>query len=126
MHGSFLQSFCLECRKPYSLNDLKEFLARPDAPRCSCNGLIKPDIVFFGEDVKYLRESEKLAEGSDLFFVIGSSCVVYPAAVVPTLCRGKIIIVNHDPVDIHGDIVLQVNRGADDFFNEVASILEMA
>ena len=70
---------------------MRSKLFSEDVPRCSCGGVIKPDVVFFGENVKCLEESSRLAESADLFFVIGTSCVVYPAAMVPTLVQGKIV-----------------------------------
>jgi NAD-dependent deacetylase len=66
-----------------------------ETPHCdSCGGVIKPDIVFFGEPVKYLDKCIELARESDLFFVVGSSLVVTPAALIPAECKGTIVIVN--------------------------------
>jgi NAD-dependent deacetylase len=126
MHGSFWQSYCIECGKEYSYEEMKKKLNGEGVPHCSCKGVIKPDIVFFGENVKYLAEAAALAEASDLFFVIGSSCVVYPAAMIPTLTPGKVVIVNKGEVHLNSfNIALTVEDDSDVFFTLLAKELRM-
>lgn len=128
MHGSFWVSRCLKCGKEFSFAQMKQKLATEEIPHCAClsgrqacGGIIKPDVVFFGENVKYLAESEHLASRADLFFVIGTSCVVYPAAMVPQYARGKIIVVNQAPVELsRNNVVLTVREDIDAFFTKVA------
>ena len=76
MHGSFRQSACIECGAPFDYKELRRRMALNFVPQCNCGSVIKPDIVFFGENVKHYEEAAKLARSSDLFFVIGSSCAV--------------------------------------------------
>lgn len=124
MHGSFWTSVCLECYKEVSYARMKKKLAAAGIPRCDCGGLLKPDIVFFGENVKYFAESEELAAASDLFFVIGTSCAVYPAAMIPQYARGKIVVVNQDPVELSlNNVVLTVREDIDAFFTKVVKEL---
>ncbi|MBI5150206.1 MAG: Sir2 family NAD-dependent protein deacetylase [Candidatus Omnitrophica bacterium] len=123
MHGSFWVSRCLKCGKEFSFTQMKEKIVREDIPHCPCGGVIKPDVVFFGENVKYLAESEDLAARADLFFVIGTSCVVYPAAMIPQYARGKIVVVNQTPVDLP-NVVLTVSEDIDTFFTKVAKGLK--
>ena len=78
LHGNIERNFCINCKKYY--NEELNFSA--GVPKCNCGGLIRPDVVWFGE---YLPEDqflggEKAAINSDIFFVIGTSAVVYPAA----------------------------------------------
>ena len=121
LHGSYWKSSCLKCRREFSYEDIKEKIFVEDIPHCRCGGVIKPDVVFFGENVKYLNEAFALAEQSDLFFVIGTSCVVYPAAMIPTLTNGKIIVVNRDPVQLDSaNIALSVQADIDSFFTKVS------
>lgn len=118
MHGSFLTSHCLRCRKTYGYQDLKAMVLQHVIPHCSCRGIIKPDIVFFGEDVKYYHKALELAQSADLFLIIGTSCVVYPAASLPQFVPGKIIIVNQSKIDLNmSNIVLRVESDIDGFFN---------
>jgi len=78
LHGNIERNFCINCKKYY--NEELDFSA--GVPKCDCGGLIRPDVVWFGE---YLPEDqflggEKAAINSDVFFVVGTSAVVYPAA----------------------------------------------
>ena len=124
MHGSFWKSFCLNCGKEFSFEQMKVKLASDEIPKCPCGGVIKPDIVFFGENVKYLVESADLASQCDLFFVVGTSCVVYPAAMIPQYAKGKIVVVNMSPVEIKlNNIVLNVQDDIDTFFKKVEGLL---
>lgn len=125
LHGGIEQSRCLDCGRGYSYNEVKQKLASEDVPVCKCGGVIKPDIVFFGENVKDLERSAKLIEKSDLLFVIGTSCMVFPAAMLPGLCPGKIIIVNKGDVALSAhNVALTVRQDLDQFFNEVQHVLQ--
>jgi len=78
LHGNIERNFCINCKKIHS----EELDFSEGIPKCECGGLIRPDVVWFGE---YLPEDqfkggEKAAMDSDVFFVVGTSAVVYPAA----------------------------------------------
>jgi len=120
MHGNFLSSHCLRCRKAYDYNELRAMVLQHVIPHCSCRGIIKPDIVFFGEDVKYYHKALELAQAADLFFVIGTSCVVYPAASLPQMVPGKIVVVNHSKINLNMyNVVLEIQSDIDKFFDEL-------
>ncbi|KAG8232887.1 hypothetical protein J437_LFUL004757 [Ladona fulva] len=81
-HGTFYTSHCLICRKEYSLEWMKEQIFADNVPTCSCNGVVKPDIVFFGESLP-ARFTEKVQmdfNDCDLLIILGSSLVVQPFA----------------------------------------------
>lgn len=78
LHGNIERNYCIKCKKFYN----EELDFSKGVPKCNCGGLIRPDVVWFGE---YLPEdqfnaSEKAAANCDLFFVVGTSAVIYPAA----------------------------------------------
>lgn len=53
-HGTFVTAHCLNCEREYSHMDVKDEVLRGDVPKCrtpDCQGIIKPDIVFFGEQL---------------------------------------------------------------------------
>jgi NAD-dependent deacetylase len=54
-------------------------------PRCDCGGVLKPDMVFFGEDIppKALQAADEAIEHTDVLLIIGSTGEVYPAASLP-------------------------------------------
>lgn len=125
LHGSFLKSFCLSCSKEFSFEDLRSKILSEDVPRCSCKGVIKPDIVFFGENVKHLDEAYDLTGRADLFLVIGTSGVVYPATSIPDAASGKIVIVNMQKVQLNSfNVVLSVQEEMDSFFRKVEKFLK--
>ena len=111
LHGSFEKSYCMMCKKEYSLEDLEEILPG----RCSCGGLIKPDIVFYGEQVKNLESAVSLSKSSDLFLVIGSSLAVYPASYLPMLGRGEVVIINRGRT-FYPESAWHIDEDADIFF----------
>ena len=98
LHGSFATSHCLNCRRWYSFEELKQKIIEEKVPKCFCGGVIKPDVVFFGENILFYQESYQLALRSDLMLVIGSSCIVQPAAMIPRCINGKVIIINEQNI----------------------------
>lgn len=125
MHGGFWRNYCLGCAQEYSYEQMKDKLFREEIPRCdSCKGhdVIKPDVVFFGENVKYYNESMRLAEEADLFLVIGTSCVVQPAASIPYYTQGKVVVINKGEVSLDlANIILNVQEDLDVFLKKVAN-----
>jgi NAD-dependent deacetylase len=87
LHGNINRNYCTGCGKYFSNEDV---LKQSQAPKCmSCNDLIRPDVVWFGEmlPVDVWNASVAVAEHADVFFVVGTSAVVYPAASLPTIAR---------------------------------------
>lgn len=83
LHGNIERNFCVDCNSYY---DMIEFGTAEKVPRClKCNGLIRPDVVWFGEMLPQgvFEESESAAAKCDICFVVGTSAVVYPAAYIP-------------------------------------------
>jgi len=124
LHGSFWKSYCLKCRREFLYEEMEKKIFKEDIPKCSCGGIIKPDIVFYGELVKHLNKAEELIFQSDLLFVIGSSLLVYPAAMIPDIARGRIVVVNKGKVNISlSKATLFVKEDIDDFFKKVSLLL---
>lgn len=88
LHGNIERNYCIDCRKDY---DMSEFnLNQKQVPKCDeCGGLIRPDVVWFGEYLpqRQFSASEGAAEKCDICFVVGTSGVVYPAAYIPITAR---------------------------------------
>ncbi len=100
IHGSVWESACMSCGKTWDYEKSVSMAFSSNVPRCdSCGGVVKPDVVFFGEMVKFLEESREMARNSDLFIVAGSSLVVTPAALLPSLSGGKIVVVNRGNIE---------------------------
>lgn len=78
MHGSLQDCFCESCDTHYKMADIDLSLSRPLCPKCT--GYLRPDIVWFGEIPYKMDQIEALLRKCDVFMVIGTSGVVYPAA----------------------------------------------
>jgi NAD-dependent deacetylase len=91
LHGNMSWFKCLNCDMRYPMQDMAgKYVSEGDIPACEqCQGILKPDVVFFGEALPEmtLKHATLHATGCDLFIVIGSSLVVYPAAYMPLLCQ---------------------------------------
>jgi NAD-dependent deacetylase len=101
LHGNMQWLNCLDCGESYDLEIMRRKHPSPDHfPVCEkCKGILKPGVVFFGEMLPQdtLRMAERESEKCDLFMVIGSSLVVYPAASMPLYAKqsgAKIVIIN--------------------------------
>lgn len=115
LHGSAKHSYCTNCNAYYTYEQVAPIVRRGDVPRCTtCGGLIKPDIVFYGEklDSSILKRAEIAFSQAELTLVLGSSLTVYPAASFPKLTSyygGKVVIVNARPTDQDRSAVLCFN-----------------
>lgn len=127
VHGSIRSGQCRACGKGYGYEPLKAKVLTEDLARCeACGGVVKPDIVFFGEAVREMDEASRLAAGADVFLVIGSSLTVYPAALLPQYAAGQVVVVNQGPVEMASSSWLLVNEAADAFFARIAAALGLA
>jgi NAD-dependent deacetylase len=84
LHGNIYRNRCNECGKIFGEFDTEE------VPKCDeCGGLVRPDVVWFGEPLPYdaLIEARRYAEKSEICFVVGTSGVVQPAASIPLISR---------------------------------------
>jgi len=82
LHGNILRNKCVDCNKYITNIEITE---KNTVPRCECGGLIRPDVVWYGEmlPLNILEKAFKAAEQCELFFSIGTSAVVQPAASLP-------------------------------------------
>ena len=120
LHGNMGWVVCLSCRRrfpmPEVLQKIKEGIEVPDCP--DCQGILKPDAVLFGEALpqETLREATRRSQNCDLFIIIGSTLVIYPAAYIPTYAGeagAKVAIVNLTPTpfDHYAEVVIRGKAG---------------
>lgn len=88
-HGSFATQRCIECKREFPDDKMREHVFAGKVPHCAnaaCNGVVKPDIVFFGESLPpaFGQNSHKTSD-ADLVLIIGTSLTVYPFAGLPEL-----------------------------------------
>jgi len=120
LHGSMRRVICLQCGRIFPMSEIKKRLyAGEDVPDCeACHGILKPDIVLFGEAMpnEVFSEAVLRAEKCDLFIVVGSSLVVYPAALIPGYAvdsGAELVIVNlsETPMDERASIIIRAKAG---------------
>ena len=120
VHGSYTRGVCVECREVYPIEEVfhKVEASTEGVPRCDrCGGLLKPDVVLFGELLPpAFQEAELEVLKCDLLLALGSSLEVYPVAgLVPQAkARGaRLAILNRDPTDFDSmaDLVIHAELG---------------
>jgi NAD-dependent deacetylase len=124
VHGDYWTSHCLGCAREFDLEYMENAVREVDVPRCSCGGIIKPDVVFYGEAVRDLDLAAAAVASSDLLLVLGSTLVVYPAAFLPERAGGDVVVVNQGEVSLApGPGRYFVDADLDEFFAEVQNHL---
>lgn len=113
LHGSIYRNYCTSCGKFHSAEFVKE---HPDVPRCSCGGIVKPDVVLYDEQLnaKTIEDSISAIEQADLLIVAGTSLTVYPAASFIRYFQGKhMVLINRDATsyDHVADLVMNCSLG---------------
>ena len=113
LHGSVLRNYCMQCGAPFKTTDI---LNSEGTPRCSCGGIIKPDVVLYEEGLDSYTMSETIREieSCDTLIIAGTSLTVYPAAGLVRYFRGKyLVLINRDPtpMDNSCDLVIHDKVG---------------
>jgi NAD-dependent deacetylase len=120
LHGNSTYASCLDCGHRYELEPIKKaFQAEAALPICEkCDGIVKTATISFGQAMPEIQMARAQDEtmGCDLFMVLGSSLVVYPAAGFPRVAKRKgarLVIVNRDPTDqdADADLVMHAEIG---------------
>ena len=119
LHGSVLRNYCTLCGKFHSAEFVRD---EPGIPRCSCGGIVKPDVVLYEEslDSETIEKSVSAIYGADLLIVAGTSLTVYPAAGLIDYYRGnRLVLINRDPTpyDHRADLVFHDSLG--DIFSKL-------
>ena len=120
LHGNASYATCLDCGLRHEFALLKApFLEQGVLPACrSCGGIVKTATISFGQPMPQepMARAEEETLACDLFLVLGSSLVVFPAAGFPLLAKrngAKLVIVNREPTeqDVYADLVLHDEIG---------------
>lgn len=114
LHGTVHRNLCMACRRPFTL---REVLAGEGAPRCACGGLVRPDVVLYGEplDNAVMDAAIRAVMKCDLLIIGGTSLAVYPAAGLlnyPTAARLALINLEETPFDRRADLLIRAGIAA--------------
>ena len=109
LHGSVYRNHCVKCRKFYDFKYMKE---SEGVPRCSCGGMIKPDVVLYEEglDDYTIQESVRVISEAEVLIIGGTSLAVYPAAGLIDYFRGNhLVVINKAPTprDKYADLLIK-------------------
>lgn len=100
LHGSVLRNYCMKCGKSYGIESV---INSDGVPKCSCGGIIKPDVVLYEEslDGDTIEGAVNAISKADMLIVAGTSLRVYPAAGFIRYFRGKnLVLINRDSTDM--------------------------
>lgn len=113
LHGSTLRNYCMNCGKSYPVS----YIIKADGvPRCSCGGMVKPDVVLYEESLHDgdMERAVSAIRKADLFIVGGTSLTVYPAAGLVEYYRGnRLVLINKSPTpyDRYADLCISESIG---------------
>lgn len=113
LHGSILRAYCSRCKKSYDADIINY---GEGVPRCTCGGVIRPDIVLYEEplDGDIMQSAVHFIANADVLIIGGTSLNVYPAAGLINYYRGnKLVLVNlsETPYDSYADLVIHEKIG---------------
>ncbi len=113
LHGSVHRNRCMKCGKKYPVQTI---VSSTGVPRCDCGGIIKPEVVLYGEmlDEDVLQKSISAIRRADMLIVTGTSLTVYPAAGLIDYYTGdRLVLINRDetPYDSRADLIFHEKIG---------------
>ena len=119
LHGTIYKNHCIDCGKEYD----GEYVFNSDGvPRCECGGIIKPNVVLYGESLNNsdFDASEEYISKCDTLIIIGTSLTVYPVSGLVRCFKGKnLVILNRDTTPYDNVASLVINDELDNIFNEL-------
>lgn len=122
LHGSILRNYCMQCGKFYPVQAIAE---SDGVPRCSCGGMIKPDVVLYEEalDEQVVNGAVRAIREADLLIVGGTSLAVYPAAGLIHYYRGsQLVMINRSPTPADHKATLLIDQPIGETLGAVCKI----
>ena len=119
LHGSVLRNYCESCGKFYGVEAVAE---SEGVPRCTCGGIIKPDVVLYEEalDDSVMYRAVEHIRKADMLIIGGTSLVVYPAAGLVNYYKGnKLVLINLQPTPYDRYADLTINEKIGQVFREI-------
>lgn len=120
LHGSIYRNYCLKCHQFYDITEISQ-----DDYHCSkCQGLIKPDVVLYGEGLDYdiINQSINAIRNADCLIIVGTSLSVYPAASFINYYNGdKLVVINRDQTNADSRANLVINADLKEVFMELSN-----
>lgn len=127
-HNGFVE--CDICGTQYALQGIKEEEIRCKGKKSrliTCNHILKPDVVLFGEAIRYYQEAKQSAMNTELFMVVGSSLQVGPINQIPQFVPKykRSVILNNEPTELDDCFELVIHRAIGETLRQVADLMKM-
>lgn len=119
LHGSVRRNHCLKCGRFYGESYIR---GTKGVPRCECGGIIKPDVVLYGEALDDETVSRSIAHirRADMLIIGGTSLAVYPAASLIDYFRGRnLVIINRSPTPVDFEAGLLIKGSIGEVFSQI-------
>lgn len=119
LHGSVYRYYCMRCHETYAMETILE---SGGIPRCSCGGIIRPDVVLYGEglDQEIWQQSVYHIRNCDMLIIGGTSLMVYPAAGLIDDFRGKhLVLINKSETSRDAYCNLRIYKGIGEVLEQV-------
>jgi NAD-dependent deacetylase len=127
LHGNIFRTRCLECNK-ITVYKAPEKTSNKILPRCSCQGFLRPDVVWFGESIPHTiwQQSLDFLKDADTALICGTSGVVWPAAAIPEIARQsniRTIEINLEPTPVSSIVDLSIKGKAGEVLPKIVTAL---
>lgn len=123
IHGTIYKNHCIKCNKEYNAEYVFD---SKDVPKCECGGIIKPDVVLYGEMLpECYSKAQYYIYKADTLIVAGTSLTVEPASGLVKLFNGKnLIIINNEKTPYDNLATLVINHDLSSVFNELLKMYD--
>jgi len=126
LHGNITRDRCTKCGQRYPA-DTGEFKIVPTCTKC--DGLLRPDIVLFGENIeeKFIQAAQKASAACEVFFAVGTSSIVEPAASLPYLAKANgayVVEVNTEETALTSHVNEVYQKSSTEFLPQLAIAIE--
>ena len=119
LHGSIHRNYCLKCKRAYSA----EYIAQSEGvPHCACGGIIKPDVVLYGEPLNgsTVQDALEAISEADLLIVAGTSLTVWPAAGFVNYFHGEhLVLINRSATSLDNQCELVIRENIGEVFSKI-------
>lgn len=118
LHGTIMNNYCTKCHKYYDANYV---FNSSGIPRCTCGGIIKPDVVLYNEPLPedVWEKAITAVAKSDLMIVLGTSLRVYPAAYLVDYFHGNLVLINRSSIGHEDKAKLIINDKLSNVFSKI-------
>lgn len=119
LHGTVYKNYCMKCGKKYDENYVFD---SEDVPRCTCGGMVRPDVTLYEEqlDENSVNEAIYHISKADLLIIGGTSLTVYPACTYIDFFKGKYkVLINNSSTKEDGNVNLVINSNLGEVFSKL-------